>query len=243
MSRKPTTLRKALTISLMLSVSIFCSLPSAAAWAQSAQKAAGDLSVTGQVLLNGATAISGATVFSESRIKTSRHGAATVNLGKLGRIELGPESEMTLRFSEGTIGGNLLAGQAVVNAPAGVAISVATADGVAASDGKQATVLTVDVACGNTRVASSRGDAKVTSGSKAEYVAAGQEVAVGQATGQNQRCTRLSAAGQVGIGGLSPAAIATLIIAGVGGAVAGIVAASQSDEVSATSIVVSGFRP
>ncbi|MFN8001290.1 MAG: hypothetical protein U0X75_09780 [Acidobacteriota bacterium] len=34
-----------------------------------------------------------------------------------------------------------------------------------------------------------------------------------------------------------------LIIAGVGGAVAGIVAASQSDNVTPSSIVVSGFRP
>jgi hypothetical protein len=42
---------------------------------------------------------------------------------------------------------------------------------------------------------------------------------------------------------LSSGAIAALIIAGVGGAVAGIVAATQSDDVEPSAIVVSGFRP
>ena len=48
-------------------------------------------------------------------------------------------------------------------------------------DGKQASVLTVDVTCGNTRVLSARSAASVTSGSKVLPVAAGSEVAVGQA--------------------------------------------------------------
>jgi hypothetical protein len=229
----------------MLTVGSFYSLVTTTALAQTASKAAGDLSVTGQVTLNGAAAISGATVFSSSRVKTWPKGAATVNLGKLGRIELGPDTEMTLSFSEGTVGGQLLSGRAVVSAPAGVAISVTTSDGAAVADGKQATSLIVDVTCGNTRVASSRGDAKVTSSNKVEYVAAGQEVAVGtQTPAQGSRCTRLTAAGAAGTGGgLSAGAIAALIIAGVGGAVGGIVAASQSDNVTASSIVVSGFRP
>jgi hypothetical protein len=243
MSSKSTTLRKTLAVALMLTVGSFYSLVTTAALAQTASKAAGDLSVTGQVTLNGAAAISGATVFTDSRVKTGK-GAATVNLGKFGRIELGPDSEMTLSFSETTVGGNLLSGRTVVSAPAGVAISVTTSDGAAVADGKQAMALTVDVTCGNTRVASSRGDAKVTSSNKVEYVAAGQEVAVGQTPAQGSRCTRLTAAGASGVGGgLSPGAIAALVIAGVGGAVGGIVAASQSDDVTASNIVVSGFRP
>jgi hypothetical protein len=244
MSSKPTTFRKALTVGLMLAVGSFYSLVTTPVLAQTTSKAAGDLSVTGQVTLNGTTAISGASVFSGSRVKTGEKGAATINLGKLGRIQLGPDSELTLSLSGNTVGGNLLAGRAVVSTPAGVGIAVTTADGVAASDGKQASVLTVDVACGNTRVASSRSEAKVTSGGKVEVVAAGQEVAVGTQTGQSPRCTRLSAAGVAGVGGgLSSGAIAALVIAGVGGAVGGIVAASQSDDVTASSIVVSGFRP
>jgi hypothetical protein len=207
-------------------------------------KVAGDLSVTGQVTLNGAAAVSGATVFSDSRVKTGQKGGAIVNLGKLGRIDLGPDTEMTLSFSEGTIGGNLLSGRAVVSAPTGVGISVTTSDGNAVADGKQATALTVDVSCGNTRVASSRGEAKVNSKDKVESVAAGHEVAVGTQQ-PGSRCTRLTAAGAAGAGGggLSTGAIAALVIAGVGGAVGGIVAATQSDDVSSSNIVVSGFRP
>jgi hypothetical protein len=231
--------RKALTVAVMLTVSSFTLLVNTSALAQTAAKAAGELSVTGNVAINGTSAITGATVFSESKIKTANNGMATVNLGKLGRIQLGPDSEMTLRFAEGTIGGNLTAGRAVVSAPAGVAVSVVTAEGVAAADGKNASTLTVDVTCGNTRVASTRSDAKVTAGSKVEYVAAGSEVSVGTQTAP--RCARLSTANQSQ--SLSAGALAALIIAGVGGAVAGIVAASQSDNVTPSSIVVSGFRP
>jgi hypothetical protein len=242
MSSKPTTLRKVLTVTLMLTVCSFYSLVTTTTLAQTS-KVAGDLSVTGQVTLNGAAAISGATVFSDSRVKTGQKGGAIVNLGRLGRIDLGPDTEMTLSFSESTIGGNLLAGRAVVSAPTGVGISVTTSDGAAVADGKQATALTVDVTCGNTRVASSRGEAKVNSSNKVEYVAAGHEVAVGTQT-QGSRCTRLTAAGAAGVGGgLSSGALAALVIAGVGGAVGGIVAASQSDNVTGSNIVVSGFRP
>jgi len=243
MSSKPTTLRKTLTVVLMLTVCGFYSLVTTTTLAQNT-KVAGDLSVTGQVTLNGAAATSGATVFSDSRVKTGQKAGATINFGKLGRIDLGPDTEMMLSFSESAVGGNLVAGRAVVSAPAGVGISVTTSDGVAVADGKQATALIVDTTCGNTRIASNRGDAKITSNNKVEYVAAGHEVAVGTQT-QGSRCTRMTAAGGAGAGGggLSSGAVAALVIAGVGGAVGGIVAASQSDNVTASSIVVSGFRP
>jgi len=235
--RKPTTLRKALTVAVMMAVSSFYTLVGASA--QAPGQTAGELSITGSVMINGTAAISGATVFSDSKIKTSRNSAATVNLGKLGRVQLGPESEMTLQFVAGNVGGNLTSGRAVVNAPAGVTINVVTANGVANADGKQAVTLMIDVTCGNTRVAATNSAAKVTSGSKVEVVAAGSEVAMGQATAP--RCARLSTSTQTG--GLSTGALAALIIGGVGGAVGGIVAATQADDVTPSQIVVSGFRP
>lgn len=236
MSRKPNMMRKVLSVVLTLSVSGIFTLGASAQ-----QKTAGELSVVGSATINGTPAISGATVFNDGKVKTSSNGAAAINLGKLGRIELGPDTELTLRYTDGTIGGNLLSGRAVVNAPAGVAVSVTTADGIATADGKQAGSLTVDVSCGNTRVASSRTDAKVTSGSKVEAVAAGQEVAVGTQSSQAPRCTRLLTESQTRK--LSNGAIAALIIAGVGGAVGVIIAAANADNVTPTSIVVSGFRP
>ncbi|MBK9707273.1 MAG: hypothetical protein IPO77_09800 [Acidobacteria bacterium] len=239
MSRRTSTMKKILTLALMMTVGSFYSLVTTSAFAQTAQKSAGELSVTGSVSMNGTSAISGATIFSDSKIKTSRNSGATINLGKLGRVQLGPESEMVVRFNDGNVGGNLTSGRAVVSAPEGVSISVVTAEGIASADGKQASTVTVDVTCGNTRVASARSNAKVTSGAKVETVAAGSEVSVGAQGGP--RCARLSTAGNTQ--GLSAGAIAALIIAGVGGGVAGIIAAAQSDNVTPSSIVVSGFRP
>jgi hypothetical protein len=240
MNRKPTTFRKLSSIALSLGMVL-----TSVAFAQTSEKAAGELSVRGNVTLNGVAAISGATVFSGGTIRTAENGSATVNLGRLGRVELAPNSELVVNYSADNIGGALRAGRVTVNAPGGVGISVMTADGNAVADGSRAAAVTVDVSCGATRVAASRSDVKVTSGSRTEYVAAGQEVAVG-AQAQAPRCTRLvataAAAGGAGTG-LSAGAIAALIIAGVGGAVAGIVAASQSDSTNANTVVVSSFRP
>lgn len=242
---KPGRFRKMVTVALMLTVGSFSTLLTSSAVAQTAQKAAGELSVRGNVTLNGAAAISGATVFSNGTIKTGDKSWASVSFGKIGRVELAPNSELVVNFAEATIGGMLRSGRVTVSTPAGTSISVITADGNAVADGQQAAVLTVDVTCGNTRVMAGRSDASVIADGKTERVAAGQEVAVGSQAASS-RCTRLAAtaaaAGGAGAG-LAPGAVAALIIAGVGGAVAGIVAASQSDSTSGSSIVTSNFRP
>jgi hypothetical protein len=239
MIRKPSTFRKALSVGLMLTVGSFATLTNTAALAESAPKAAGELAIIGAVTLNGTPAIAGATVFSDSTIKTT-NGNATINLGKQGRIELGPNAEMTVRFTGNSIGGNLLTGRAMVNAPAGVAVSVATAEGLAMSEGKQPVTVAVDVTCGNTRVAAARSDVKLVAKNKVEYVAAGTTASVGT-QGTAPKCARLSAATKAE--GLSSGALAALILAGIGGAIAGIIAAASSDDVTPSSIVVSGFRP
>jgi hypothetical protein len=230
--------RQALAIVLIMAVGGFYPLISSSVLAQGAAKAAGELSVKGNVTINGTSAISGSTVFNNSLVKTQRGSGATINLGKLGRVQLGPESEMMLRFADNSIEGNLITGRAVLNTPPGVAINIATADGVTTADGKQASALTIDVTCGNTRVAPTRNSAKISASGKDQYVAAGSEATVGQA--QAPRCARLSTAREPG---LSRGAVAALVLAGAGGATAAIIAGTQADDVSPTSIVVSGFRP
>ena len=227
---------------LMMSVVSFSTLFTASVLAQSlpsvGPRAAGELAIVGNVLLNGTPAIAGATIFSDSTIKTGE-GGATVNLGQGGRIELAANSEMTVRFTETNLGGNLTAGSATVSAPAGVAVAVATAEGTAVNNGEAACTMTVDVTCGNTRVAALKSDAKIVAPTKTELVAEGQQASVGQAGAP--KCARLLAATKYE--GLSPRALAALIIAGVGGAIAGIIAAAQADDVHPGDIVVSGFRP
>jgi hypothetical protein len=244
--RKVNGIKKALTVIMMMTVGSFSSLLTNAAMAQVAPKLAGDISVRGSVMLNGVTASNGATVFADGRIRTGSNSGATINLGKLGQVELEADSELVLRLEQNLIGGSLRAGRATVTAPKGIAINVLTADGIATAEGKDASVLTVDVSCGNIRVMSIHNEAKVTAGSRVEMVAAGKEVSIG-APQDAARCARVAqnaTAKKVGgIGALSGGALAALILLGVGGAVIGIVAATQGDNTSSNGTTLSVFRP
>ncbi len=228
--------------------------PTLAQTAQPEQVITGELSITGNVTINGARAMAGDTVTNDTILKADCSGTAAVNLGKLGRIELAAGTEMVMGLSGQTIGGNLRSGSIVVSTPAGTTILVMTAEGVVSTTGKDVAVISVDLTLGNTRVTSKRSDAKVTSGNKVEYVASGQEVAVGtQNPGTGTRCARLGAGGVGGVsagvpsvlsgGVLSGGALVALILAGIGGTVAGVVAATQSDSVSPGQIFVSTFQP
>jgi hypothetical protein len=246
MNHKMTGIKKVTAAVLVATVGIFQSLMVGTALAQVSPKMTGGLSVRGSVTLNGVNANDGATVFDGGQIKTGSNGTAIINLGKMGQVELSNDSELILKLDEGIIGGSLRSGRATVSAPAGVGVNLLTADGVAVAEGKDATVLSIDVACGNTRVSSSRSEAKVTSGNRVEMVAAGQEVAVGAQVGSAQRCPRMAAAtARVGsqMGGLSGAALAALLLIGIGGGVTGIVLANTGDTTSSNvGGVLSNFR-
>ena len=156
---------------------------------------------------------------------------------------VGSDSELTLNLEAGTIGGHLRTGRATISAPVGIVVNVTTTDGVAVADGKQASVLTVDVTNGNTRVASARSEAKVTAGDKVEVVAAGQEVSVGTPQQQSGPQRQPQGGGGGGFGGLSPTALFALIVLGVGGAIGGIIAATQGDNTSNNNTgTLSNFR-
>ena len=94
------------SIAFCVAVAIL-SVYSMVALATPGQKASGELSVSGQVTVNGQAAISGATVFSDSVIATAAGSSATVSLGKLGRVELFPNSTVKLSFGDGNISGAL----------------------------------------------------------------------------------------------------------------------------------------
>jgi hypothetical protein len=241
MNNKMAGLKKALAVTMMVTVGSLQSAVMSSALAQVSLKLAGDLSVRGTVTVNGMNAASGTTVFDGGRIKTGSNGTATVNLGKQGQVELGADSELVLRLENGLIGGSLKAGRAMVSAPLGVGINVVTADGMAMAEGREAAVLTVDVACGNTRVTSTKSEAKVTAGNRVEVVAAGQEVSVGAQSAQAPNCRRVAVvAPSVGIGA---GALAALLIAGIGGAIIGVIATTQGDDITPSSVNISGFRP
>lgn len=263
MSKMTAVIRKALSVILMVTVGSSYCLITGTAFAQISPKLVGQLSVRGTVTLNGVNATSGATVFSGGLIKTGANGSAIISLGKMGQVDLEPDTELTLRLDAGIIDGHLRSGRVTISAPTGIAVSLATVDGVAVADGKQASVLTVDMKSGNTRVASVRSEARVTSGNRVEVAAAGQEVSVGtQSVGQTCYCynskKEVTGKGKIddkGVckcteaisatvtGGLTTGALLTLAIIGVGGSIAGIVTAVQGDtKVAGGSFVLSAFR-
>jgi hypothetical protein len=81
-------------------------------------KVAGDLTVLGNgssatVFVNGESAKSGRSIFSSSTIVTSG-SSAIVSLGKLGKVEVAPNSTFTLNFDENGISGDLTSGKLTV---------------------------------------------------------------------------------------------------------------------------------
>lgn len=121
-------IRKAL--SLCLSVAILATY-SMVALANSG-KVAGELLTTGpnasSVTVNGEMAKPGRSIFSSSTIITPENASAVINLGKLGKISLAPNSTATLSFNEKGISGDLAAGKLTVLNAAN-AVSVTTLDG------------------------------------------------------------------------------------------------------------------
>lgn len=104
------------------------------------EKIAGELLIAGKningatpfVQVNGEAAQNGRSIFSSSTITTPENIGAIINLGKIGKIELAPNTNLTLSFNEKGIAGNLLAGRVtVLNASENVTIK--TLDGTTAN--------------------------------------------------------------------------------------------------------------
>lgn len=103
------------TLSMCLAVSIFLTYSMVAL--AGTDKIAAELLVTGKnvnVQVNGEVVQSGRSVFSSNTITTPDNASAIINLGKLGKIELAPNSTFSINFNENGIGGNLSAGRLTV---------------------------------------------------------------------------------------------------------------------------------
>jgi ferric-dicitrate binding protein FerR (iron transport regulator) len=199
--------------------------------------ASGELSVSGQVTVNGTNAISGATIFSDSTVQTAKGSSAVVSLGKLGRVELLPDTTMKISFNESGITTMLESGRTRVSIPAGVSAVVNTKDGAVVADNTQADAFTVDTECGNTIVATQVGRVELRAGSAVKQIAAGSQDTAGQAA-PGTRCTRLRTEGMKGIGG---GALAALLLAAGGAIAAAILAGGDNNdlEFGGTVVVVS----
>jgi len=119
-------IRKALSMCLTVAIIATYSMVAFAG----TEKVAGELLVSGKnvVTVNGEAAQNGRSIFSSSTIATPADASAIINLGKIGKIELAPDTTLSLSFSEKGISGDLVSGRVTVLS-ASHAVSIKTAEG------------------------------------------------------------------------------------------------------------------
>ena len=93
-----------------------------------AQEAVGQLTITGKVKVNGQPAATGDIVLSGATVQTAKGSSAVVSLGKLGRVEALPATQMTLRYDDSSISILIDSGTVRVQTGPGVAATITTKD-------------------------------------------------------------------------------------------------------------------
>ena len=124
-------IRKALSMCLAIFVTTTYSMVALAG----SERIAGEIIVSGNiggqsslVKVNGESVQTGRSIFSSSTIVTSENATALINLGKIGKIELAPNTTLALSFSENGISGELLNGSVTVLSAA-QSVNIKTLDG------------------------------------------------------------------------------------------------------------------
>lgn len=132
-------MRKALSMCLVVAIYATYSMVVLAA----SDKTVGELSVAGKnstVTINGETAQSGRSIFSTSTIVTPEATSATVNVAKVGQVEIAPNTTLTLSFDENSINGSLIDGKVtVLNASSNVNFTTPDGKTVKLNAGESAT--------------------------------------------------------------------------------------------------------
>jgi hypothetical protein len=214
------------TMAAFLSVAVLSVYSMIALASPEAKVASGELTVSGQVTVNGQQVISGGTLFSDSVIVTSDNSSATVSISKVGRVQLAPNSSLTLSFTDKAITGLLDSGIANVSTLAGTSVNLTTKDGSVVVDGSQATSFTVNAKRGTTVVSTQVGLVELRAGGAVKQIAAGESASAGTPNPPADEDT-----------GMSSGALAVLLIA-AGGAVLAAIWATRDDEINFGSGVV-----
>jgi hypothetical protein len=150
--------------------------------AQSARELAKLHQAKGQVSLNGNAAAKGATILSDGSVTTGARSSAVVSLGKLGRVELLPDSTMKLSYSDSNFSLSMLsAGRVRVSSSSGVSATTTTEHAVITAKNDDKSEFTVDTTCGNTSVAVKKGRVELRAGNSVKQIAAGNQDTAGTA--------------------------------------------------------------
>jgi hypothetical protein len=134
-------IRKALSTCLVIATMLTYSMVSLA----NSEKIAGEILVTGKnvsgqlplVNVNGEAVQSGRSIFSSSTIATSENAGAIISLGKVGKIELAPNTTLALSFNEKGMSGDLTNGRVtVIDVADSMLVNVANGKSVALKSGE-----------------------------------------------------------------------------------------------------------
>lgn len=187
----------------------------------------GEITVTGQVTVNGQPAVSNSTILSGAVIAVGTGSNAVVSLGKLGRVEVLADSNVTLIFSANSIVATLAEGQTRVSTSAGTAATVTTRDATVIADSSQADNFLVHVECSHTHVDTTTGLVTMRTGSTDKQVVAGTSAVAGNLTQKGcAPCLRPNSTPGPAIAGLPW----LLLLAGAGAGVAIFLATQEDDD-------------
>ncbi len=206
----------------------------------------GVITVLGNVTVNGQPAISDATIVSGSRIETATNSTAIISISKVGKVELAPDTSVTLRFTESSLIGIVDTGKVTVFNNAGIAATFTTRDATIIADTGQANNFVVEVECSHTHVDTISGLVTMRTGTTDKQVAAGTDAVAGNMQQPGCKpCLRpgpvipLPVAAGIGVGTIGA------ILLGISGAViTGIIIGTRGEDptVGGTTTVVSPVR-
>jgi hypothetical protein len=148
------------------------------------------------ILVNLNKATTGTTVLSGSRIQCPEKIGATIDLGVLGRLDIAPKADLTLKFAPGEITVQLNSGYVVLTTNKGISGSVTTSEGAvfATDPSKVSSVVarTKDAQGPETSVLVGAGAGGLGAGSTAGVAGAGAAVAGGATAVTSGRGSDLS---------------------------------------------------
>lgn len=139
-----------------------------------ARVASGTIRVAGSVSIDGVQGMSGQTIFPGSQITTAERSESIIDLGKLTRLRLLPETDLSLDFSSARVSGTLRQGALRGFIPAGLPVNIHTEGGELVTDPSEATEFTVRVTGTTTEVSVKTGHVELRSENELKMVGAGE---------------------------------------------------------------------
>jgi ferric-dicitrate binding protein FerR (iron transport regulator) len=165
-----------------VTVAVCWAIPSASAVAQAPSEPSSYQVVSGKIRVNGKNVAPGFVIAKGDTVETAKGSSAVVSLGKLGRVEVLPESKMKVTFDATSMTVEVDAGSVRVSkAEGGTTATVSTRDGEVVAVTPLAASFTVDTDCGNTVVMAHDAVVELHSSGGVKAVQPGSLASVGKA--------------------------------------------------------------